>query len=287
MTLVYMFPGQGSQRVGMGGELFARFPERVAEADRVLGYSIGELCLRDPHGRLGQTRFTQPAVYVVNALAHAAARADGRPAPDAAVGHSLGEYNALEVAGVFGFAEGLRLVVARAEAMSRVTDGGMSAVIGMDEAVIRLLLRRAGLEAVEVANQNTADQTIIGGPVAKLDTAAALLKDSGARSVRRLPVSGPFHTGHMSAAAEEFGRLLSRTHLAAPAFPVIANRTARPHSAGELAGVLTEQIDHPVLWRQSVEALLDTDPDTVFEELGDSTVLTRMLRAIRSERAAR
>ncbi|MFI5866471.1 ACP S-malonyltransferase [Streptomyces sp. NPDC051546] len=287
MTLVHMFPGQGSQRVGMGGELFARFPERVAEADRVLGYSIGELCLRDPREQLGRTEFTQPAVYVVNALSYAAARADGRPAPAAAVGHSLGEYNALEAAGVFGFAEGLRLVAARAEAMSRVTDGGMCAVIGMDEAVIRLLLRRAGLETVEVANHNTADQTIIGGPVAKLDTAAALLKEAGARSVRRLPVSGPFHTAHMSAAAAEFGSLLGRTPLSAPAFPVLANRTARPHSAEELATVLTEQIDHPVLWRQSIEALLEADPDTVFEELGDSTVLTRMLRAIRTERATR
>ncbi|MGW8330370.1 ACP S-malonyltransferase [Streptomyces sp. NPDC055897] len=287
MTLVYMFPGQGSQRVGMGRELFARFPDRLAEADRVLGYSVRELCLRNPQERLGQTAFTQPAVYVVNALSYAAARADGRPSPAAAVGHSLGEYNALEAAGVFGFAEGLRLVAARAESMSRVTDGGMCAVIGMDEAVIRLLLRRAGLETVKVANYNTADQTIIGGPVAKLEAAATLLKNAGARGVRRLPVSGPFHTAHMSAAAEEFGRVLGRTPLSAPAFPVLANRTARPHSAEDLAVALTEHIDHPVLWRQSIEALLDTDPDTVFEELGDSTVLTRMLRAIRTERTAR
>ncbi|MFJ6793784.1 ACP S-malonyltransferase [Streptomyces sp. NPDC091268] len=282
-----MFPGQGAQRVGMGGELFDRFRARTAEADEVLGYSIAELCLRDPDGRLGQTAFTQPAVYVVNALSYAAARADGLPAPDVAIGHSLGEYNALEAAGMFGFAEGLRLVAARAEAMSRVRDGGMDAVIGMDEAVIRLLLRRSGLEAVEVANHNAADQTILGGPLAKLDTAAALLKDSGARAVRRLPVSGPFHTSHMSPAAQEFGRLLSRTPLAAPALPVIANRTALPYTRAEPADLLTQQIDHPVLWRQTIESLLDADADTVFEEPAYSTVLTRLLRAIRAERDAR
>ncbi|MCY0927953.1 acyltransferase domain-containing protein [Streptomyces sp. H27-H1] len=287
MTLVYMFPGQGTQRAGMGGDLFDRFRAMTAVADAVLGYSVADLCLHDPHERLGLTIYTQPAVYVVNALSYAAARADGSAVPDVAVGHSLGEYNALETAGVFGFADGLQLVVARATAMARVRDGGMCAVLGMDEAVIRLLLRRAGLEAVEVANHNTQDQTILGGPVAKLESAAALLKDSGARAVRRLPVSGPFHTGHMSPAAEEFGRLLARTPLAAPAFPVIANRTALPYTEATMADVLREQIDHPVLWRQTVESLLDSDADTVFEEAGDSTVLTRMLRSIRAERDTR
>lgn len=170
--------------------------------------------------------------------------------------------------------------------MARVTDGTMAAVIGMDEAVIRLLLRRAGLEAVEVANLNTADQTAVAGPAAKLEAAAALLKEAGATAVRRLNVSGPFHTGHMSAAAREFGALLARTPLAEPAFPVYANRTGRPHTHRDLARVLTEQIDHPVLWRETVETLLDTDPDTEFHEFGGSTVLTRMLRAIRAERTA-
>lgn len=283
-----MFPGQGTQRVGMGGaELFDRFPGLVAEADEVLGYSLRELCLTDHHQLLDRTEYTQPAVYAVNALSFAALRADGLPAPDAAIGHSLGEYNALQAAGVVGFTDGLRLVAARAQEMARITDGAMAAVIGMDEAVIRLLLRRAGLEAVEVANFNTADQTVVAGPAAKLEAAAGLLTGSGATAVRRLNVSGPFHTAHMAPAARGFGAVLARTPLAAPRFPVYANRTAEPYSVEQSARLLTEQIDHPVRWRETVERLLDTDPDTKFQEVGAGSVLTRMLRAIRTERTSR
>ncbi|MGW7072159.1 ACP S-malonyltransferase [Streptomyces sp. NPDC054855] len=285
MTRVLMFPGQGAQRVGMGGaELFDRFADLVAEADAALGYSLRDLCLTGPHQRLNRTEFTQPAVYAVNALSLAALRADGHPDPDAAIGHSLGEYNALQAAGVFGFTDGLRLVAARARAMARITDGAMAAVIGMDEAVIRLLLRRAGLEAVEVANLNTADQTVVAGPAAKLEAAAVLLKESGARAVRPLKVSGPFHTTHMAPAAREFGELLARTPLAAARFSVYANRTAQPYCAEHTVRLLTEQIDHPVRWRETVERLLDTDPDTEFLEVGTGLVLTRMLRAIHTER---
>ena len=113
--LVFLFPGQGSQHVGMGGDLFAKFPKLTAEADALLGYSIAELCLRDPRGELGQTQFTQPALYVVNALTHLdAVEREGRP-PDYVAGHSLGEYSALFAAGVFDFATGLRLVRQRAQ----------------------------------------------------------------------------------------------------------------------------------------------------------------------------
>ncbi|MET9323427.1 ACP S-malonyltransferase [Streptomyces sp. NPDC003038] len=284
MTRVFMFPGQGTQRPGMGRALLDRYPDRVAEADELLGRSVRTLCLDTPAEELSRTELTQPAVYVVNALAYRAVREEA-PEPDVAIGHSLGEYNALHAAGVFGFAEGLRLVLARARAMARITDGGMAAVVGMDEAVIRLLLRRAGLEAVEVANHNTADQTIIAGPLAKLETARSMLQASGAKAVRRLEVSGPFHTRHMTPAADEFRPAATGAALRAPRFPVIANRTALPYPAAGTAEVLTEQIDHPVLWRQTVEGLLAADPAADFHEMGDSQVLTRLLKAVRSEGA--
>ncbi|MFD9631596.1 ACP S-malonyltransferase [Streptomyces violascens] len=283
MTRVLMFPGQGAQFVGMGRELFARFPELEQEADDVLGYSVRELCLTDPQGRLGRTEYTQPAVYTVNALGHRAALAE-HGLPDVAIGHSLGEYNALEAAGVFGFGDGLRLVAARARAMARVADGGMAAVVGLDDAVLRLVLRREGFADVAAANFNTWDQTVIAGPVADLDRAAPVLLAAGARTVRRLDVSGPFHTRHMTPAVAEFAPALRAVALRAPRFPVISNRHARPYPDAGIDGVLLEQIDHPVLWRQTVEGLLGED--AAFREAGDSTVLTRMLRATRRELAA-
>ncbi|MGD3106111.1 ACP S-malonyltransferase [Streptomyces sp. YGL11-2] len=284
MSYVLMFPGQGAQRPGMGAEWFDRFPELTEAADEILGYSVRDLCVDDPDGLLGRTEYTQPAVYTVNALGWRVMReADG--APDLAIGHSLGEYNALEAAGVFGFADGLRLVAARARAMSAVTGGGMAAVVGLDDAVLRLVLRRSGLTGVEAANFNTVDQTVIAGPVDELAAAGDALRDAGARAVRPLDVSGPFHTSHMAPAAAEFAPELAAAELAEPAFPVVANRTARPYRAGGIAGVLLEQIDHPVLWRHTVEGLL-SEGRTRFQEAGGSTVLTRMLRALRRELAA-
>lgn len=283
MTRVLMFPGQGAQFVGMGRELFARFPDLEQEADDILGYSVRELCLTDPEGRLGRTEYTQPAVYTVNALSHRAGLAE-HGLPDVAIGHSLGEYNALEAAGVFGFGDGLRLVTARARAMAGVAEGGMAAVVGLDDAVLRLVLRREGFTDVAAANFNTWDQTVIAGPVADLERAAPVLLAAGARMVRRLDVSGPFHTRHMAPAAREFAPVLSAVALDAPRFPVISNRHARPYPDAGIADVLLEQIDHPVLWRQTVEGLLGEGAE--FREAGDSTVLTRMLRATRRELAA-
>ncbi|MFI2710531.1 ACP S-malonyltransferase [Micromonospora sp. NPDC018662] len=282
MTEVFMFPGQGTQRVGMGRELFARFPALEQEASEVLGYPLGRLCLVDPDRQLGNTRYTQPAIFVVNALAYRAAVADGAR-PDVAVGHSLGEYNALEAAGVFDFRAGLRLVAARAEAMARVTDGGMSAVVGLSETTLRFLLIRAGFDTLDVANLNTATQTVLAGPAADLDEAALILEDAGARMVRRLDVSGPFHSRYMTPAAAQLAAVVRATEPREPRFPVIANRSARPYRRETAADLLREQIDHPVRWRETIELLLD-HPDPRFTELGESTLLTSMVRQIRRDR---
>ena len=124
---ICLFPGQGSQSKGMGAELFDRYPDWTAEADAVLGFSIRELCVDDPRGELGLTQFTQPALYVVNALTYRARQDDGGAVPDFVAGHSLGEYNALLAAGVFDFATGLRMVKRRGEIMGQVSGGGMAA----------------------------------------------------------------------------------------------------------------------------------------------------------------
>src|SRR6516162_2607290 len=132
----FLFPGQGSQRKGMGSTLFEEFQEVTARADEILGYSIKELCLHDPHQQLGQTQFTQPALYVVNALSYLKKMKDGSKVPTYLAGHSLGEYNALFAAGVFDFETGLRLVKKRGELMSQATGGGMAAVIGFTMAQV-------------------------------------------------------------------------------------------------------------------------------------------------------
>lgn len=283
MTHVFMFPGQGAQRRGMGRELFARFPDLTDVAAEVLGYDLCALCLDDPDGRLGHTRFTQPAMYVVNALGHRAALEDLGP-PDAAVGHSLGEYNALEAAGVFGFATGLKLVAARAEAMARITGGGMSAVVGLSPVAVRYVLRRAGFGTLEPANVNTANQVVLSGPVEDLDDIEPILEDFGARMVRRLDVSGPFHSRWMAPAARALAPVVAAVELAEPRIPVIANRTATRYTRDTAGRLLVEQVDHPVLWHETVQALL-SEPDVRFSEIGDSRVLAGMLRSIRREQA--
>ena len=158
------FPGQGSQHKGMGAQLFGRFPEETARADEILGYSIEELCRDDVDGRLQNTEYTQPALFVVNALSHLAHRADGGAEPDYLAGHSLGEYNALHAAGAFDFATGLRLVAKRGELMSRVADGGMAAVVGLTAEQVAELLGRPGLENLSIANYNNPTQTVVAGP---------------------------------------------------------------------------------------------------------------------------
>jgi malonyl CoA-acyl carrier protein transacylase len=278
MTRVLLFPGQGSQRAGMGRELFDRWPGLVTSADDVLGYSVRRVCLEDPEGVLDQTRYTQPLRYVVNALAYREYLHHHGP-PDLALGHSLGEYNALEAAGAFTFEDGLRLVVARAEGMAQITGGGMTAVLGFTETKLRFLLQRAGFGTIDLANLNTPTQSVLAGPVTELEEMEPILEDLGASAVRRLPVSGPFHSRYMRPAAEWFAPLAVATRFAPLRFPVVANRTARPHDEATLAATLSEQVDHPVRWADSIKEV--DGPDVTFAEVGGGTVLTSMVRQIR------
>ncbi|MFI7011800.1 ACP S-malonyltransferase [Streptomyces sp. NPDC050145] len=286
MTRILMFPGQGAQSVGMGRDLFARFPDLVREADDVLGYSLSRLCLEDPEGHLGNTRYTQPALFAVGALAHRAHLEDGGEPADLAVGHSLGEYNALHAAGAFGFADGLRLVAARAAAMAEVTGGGMSAVVGLPETRLRFLLMRAGFDTLDLANLNTPGQIVLAGPVDDLAEAGPILEDAGARMVRRLDVSGPFHSRYMAPAAERLEPVVARTVFAPLAFPVIANATARPYEQDLVGATLLQQIHQPVRWHETVSAILDGNhgPEPEFTEIGTGRVLAGLLRQIRRER---
>lgn len=277
---VYMFPGQGSQRVGMGLDLFRRYPARLAAADRILGYSLGELCGHDPDGRLSLTQHTQPALYVVNALAYQQRLDDGARPPEALVGHSLGEYNALLAAGAFDFETGLRLVQKRGELMSRVNGGGMAAVVGLDSAGVRRVLDEAALDTLDIANLNSPVQTVVAGPGADIARAAAFFeRQDGVRYVP-LRVSAAFHSRFMLAARQDFERFLAGFELRAPRVPVIANASAQPYGASDVRGLLARQLSEPVRWQQSIEYLLE-DGATEFIEVGPGAVLAGLVRAIR------
>ncbi|MGY4743246.1 ACP S-malonyltransferase [Streptomyces sp. ATMOS53] len=276
---VYGFPGQGSQRRGMGQGLFEKFPEHTATADRVLGYSIADLCATDPQRRLGRTDFTQPALYVVSALTYLD-RLERDPAPaDFLVGHSLGEYVALFAAGVFDFETGLRIVRRRGELMAEATGGTMAAVVGIGEATVTRVLADSGLDDVDVANDNAPDQLVLSGPTASIDAACAAFEAAGSRAVR-LNVSAPFHSRYMRGAAEEFSRFLDGFMLRAPTVPVLANVDAQPYRPEAVKETLTAQIASPVRWTDTVRRLMGQG-DFEFVELGPGQVLTKLVTRIR------
>ncbi len=275
-----VFPGQGAQRRGMGRELFDAYPELVDEASEILGYSLRTLCLDDPRRQLGRTEYTQPALYVVGALAHRQWRESTGGEPDFLAGHSLGEYCALHAAGAFDFATGLRLVQRRGALMAQARGGGMAAVVGLDAARLAELLDEGGFAGrLTVANDNAPQQQVVSGDTATVD---ALVAHLDARDVRcvRLNVSGAFHSPLMRQAQQDFARFVDGFALGAPATPVIANATARPYVPGRTAHTLVDQIVRPVRWTETVHHLLDQGV-TDFVELG-GRVLGKLIDQIRS-----
>jgi malonyl CoA-acyl carrier protein transacylase len=284
--LAFVFPGQGSQKKGMGQGLFdevREYAEVEDEVDAILGYSMRELCLEDPESRLKDTRYTQPALYVVNALHGYKAMAEGAR-PDRLAGHSLGEYNALLAAGVFDFLTGLRLVQKRGALMARATGGGMGAVIGLDPDAIAAVLRDNGLAGIDVANYNSPTQTVISGPLDELGQVGPLLQAAGARMYMPLPVSAAFHSRYMVEAANEFADFLAPMTFAAPAIPVVANVTAERYPSDDASAaaksLLVRQISHSVQWTQSVRRLVADGVDA-FREVGPGNVLTKLVQQIR------
>lgn len=266
----WLFPGQGSQRVGMGAES-ADSPlwDRAAA---VLGHSVRDQCLSGAPPGLSDTRHVQPALYTVNAIAWERARVE-HVSPDLLAGHSLGEFNALHAAGCFDFETGLRLVRVRGRLMSEAGGGTMVAVVGADAAAVAACLDEAGVTDATAANHNSASQVVLSGTEEGIAAAEAALHDGGVGRTVRLRVSAAFHSPLMAPAAAAFAAELSRVEFAAPRLPVVANATARPYETGEIRSLLGRQMTAPVLWWQSMSFLLRQGVAEV-RELGPGRVLT-------------
>lgn len=279
MMATYVFPGQGSQSVGMGSKLFPLFPEYVQKANAVLGYDLEALCLHDTQGLLSKTNYTQPALFVVNALFWLQKLREDPQLPDYVAGHSLGEYNALFAASVFDFETGLKLVQKRGELMGQAQGGGMAAIINATSEQILSAIELNHLNELSIANFNSNNQIVISGPEKLIKEAQNLFIQAGASLYIPLKVSGAFHSPFMEEARKEFEIFLNNVTFATPQIAVIANVDAKPYIYEQIINNLSLQITHPVRWTQSIHYLRALGEER-FEELGPGKVLSGLMKNI-------
>ena len=283
--LAALFPGQGSQHVGMGAELAGAFPiarEAFERADEVLGFSLSKLCWQGPEDELTQTQNAQPAILVHSYAAWSVVREALSRWVRFAAGHSLGEFTAYAAAGSLEFEDAVRLVRRRGELMAAAREGTMAAVVGLDADVVEGICKRVSAESgvVIAANYNSPQQIVISGEVDAVALAGDQAKGLGAKMVRPLAVSGAFHSPLMGNAETGLREALDSVAFSDPKFPVVSNVTAEPVTDSDSArSTLVRQLTSPVRWSSSIQRIAREGVDR-FVELGPGKVLTGLVRRI-------
>ena len=282
-------PGQGAQAVGMGKDLFSASPAAKAvfdRADEIIGFSLSDLCFGGPEDRLNQTDISQPAIYVTSIASFAAARAAGLIDSSMIAGYaglSLGEYTALHLAGVFGFEEGLKLVVARGRFMQEAavaSPSGMVAILGADEAQVDQLCKdSAGGEVLVPANLNAPGQIVVSGSTGACQRVLQAAESAGFKAMS-IKVAGAFHSPLMQPAADRMAGELERVAFQSPAVPVYSNVTAQPHGdPSSIKRLLVDQIISPVQWERTMKSVL-TIAGARFVELAPGRTLAGLAKRI-------
>jgi len=285
----FIFPGQASQYVGMGKDLYEKYDlakKYFDLANDILGFDLKAISFDGPEEELKQTKTTQPAIFVVSVIVYELLKAKGFK-PDFVAGHSLGEYAALVAAGVVSFADALEIVKLRGAEMQKAGEnnpGTMAAVVGLSsQQVIEVCKKAESTGIVQAANFNSAAQTVISGSVAGVQEAMKVAKESGAKIVKELVVSGAFHSPLMSSAVEPLKNKLSSKTFNNAEITVVPNVTAAPNRSGsEMKELLVLQVTAPVKWSESVELMI-REGVTRFVEVGPGKVLQGLVKSISKE----